>query len=304
VSREQAQSAATAAPRVWTVKDLVAWMTDDLRKRGIETARIDAELMVAQVLGVDRIKILLSAERELSATELEQIRALHKRRRTFEPIAYLRGEREFYGHVFRVDARVLVPRPDTETLVEVALSRLSGRELGARVVDLCTGSGCVAVSLKLAQPTIALDAVDLSPDALAVARDNALRLGAVWNVRFALGDLFAPLGDAVPRYDLVTANPPYIARAEIGTLQRDIQDHEPRLAIDGGDDGLVVVRRIVDQAPLWLRNGGALAMEIGAGQAEAVREIFAQRGFADVRLARDYGGIERVVSGVWHARSP
>jgi release factor glutamine methyltransferase len=299
VSQDQAHPVKAATPRVWTVKDLAAWMTDDLRKRGIDSARIDAELIVAEVLGVDRIRILLAGERELSPDELERIRALLKRRRAFEPIAYLRGEREFYGHPFRVDARVLIPRPDTETLVEVALARLSGRELGARVLDLCTGSGCVAISVKLARPTIAVDATDLSPDALAVARDNAQRLGAVWNVRFVAGDLFGALGAPSRRYDLITANPPYIASAEVPTLQRDIQDHEPRLALDGGDDGLSIVRRIVDEAPRWLRAGGALAMEIGAGQAEEARAIFERRGFADLRLARDYGGIDRVVSGVW-----
>ncbi|MEO7095229.1 MAG: peptide chain release factor N(5)-glutamine methyltransferase, partial [Polyangiales bacterium] len=299
VTREEAHPAKEAAPRVWTVKELVAWMTDDLRKRGIESARIDSELIVAHVLQVDRIKILLSAERELSADELERIRALLKRRRTFEPIAYLRGEREFYGHRFLVDGRVLVPRPDTETLVEVALKRLIGRELSGRVLDLCTGSGCVAISLKLERPTITVDAVDVSRDALAVARDNAQRLGAVWNVSFAEGDLFTPLPSRP--YDLVTANPPYIASAEVPTLQRDVADHEPRLALDGGDDGLAIVRRIVDEAPRWLRAGGALAMEVGAGQADEVRALFASRDFSDVRVARDYGGIDRVVSGIWPA---
>ena len=304
MSRDEAHPAAAAAPRVWTVKDLVAWMIDDLKKRGLDSARVDAELIVAQVLAVDRVRILLSAERELTAEELERIRALLKRRRTFEPIAYLRGEREFYGHRFRVDRRVLVPRPDTETLVEVALARLAGRELGARMVDLCTGSGCVAISLKLERPTLTVDATDLSPDALVVARDNAQRLGAVWNVRFAQGDLFAALGAPARRYDLVTANPPYIATGEVPTLQRDIKDHEPHLALDGGDDGLALVRRIVDEAPRWLRDGGVLAMEIGAGQADSVRALLTARGFDDVRAARDYGGIDRVVSGRWTGPAP
>ena len=286
---------------------MVAWTVDDLRKRGIDGARLDAELIVAHALGIDRIKILLEGDRELEPQRLEAIRALVKRRRSFEPIAYLRGEREFYGHRFRVDARVLVPRPDTETLVEVALSRSVARSLSARVLDLCTGSGCVGVSLKLERPTLRLDAVDASEGAIAVARDNALRLGAVWNVRFLVGDLFAPLGDVeakgAPRYELIVSNPPYIATAELPTLQPDIRDHEPRLALDGGDDGLAIVRRIVLEAPSWLISGGALALEIGAGQADQVRALFAERGFADVRSARDYGGIERVISGVWGCRA-
>lgn len=272
-------------------------MTDDLRKRGVDGARLDAELIVAQALGIDRVKVIVGGERSLAPAELESIRALFRRRRTSEPVAYLRGEREFYGRPFRVDKRVLVPRPDTEILVEVALNRMRGHDLSARVLDLCTGSGCVAVTLKLERPTISVDATDLSPDALAVARDNAHRLGAIWNVRFAEGDLFAPLGDPSPRYDLITANPPYIATSEIETLQADIRAHEPRLALDGGADGLDIVRRIIDAAPRWLRPGGTLAMEIGAGQADDAAALFS-RHFRDVRRTRDYGGHDRVVSGV------
>lgn len=282
----------TEPARDWTLRDVVAWMTDDLRKRGVEGARLDAELIVAQALGIDRIKVIISGERSLSPAELETIRALFRRRRTAEPVAYLRGEREFYGRRFRVDRRVLVPRPDTEILVEVALERLRGRDLSARVLDLCTGSGCVAITLKLERPTIAVDATDLSAEALAVARDNAQRLGAIWNVRFAVGDLLAPGGP----YDLITANPPYIATSEIATLQADIRDHEPRLALDGGADGLDLVRRIVAAAPRALRPGGALAMEIGAGQADEVAALFA-KDFTDIKKTRDYGGHDRVVSG-------
>ncbi len=284
--------------RDWTVREVVAWMTDDLRKRGVEGARLDAELIVARALGIDRVKVIIGGDRLLEPAELELIRSLFRRRRTAEPVAYLRGYREFYGRNFRVDRRVLVPRPDTEILVQVALERLAGRDLGGRVLDLCTGSGCVAITLKLERPTITLDATDLSEGAVAVARDNAQRLGAVWNVRFAVGDLFAPLGEASPRYDLIVANPPYIATGEIPTLQADIRDHEPHLALDGGADGLSIVRRIVQEAPRWLRPSGALAMEIGAGQAPAVEELLRARGFSDVKSTRDYGGHDRVVSGV------
>lgn len=279
------------------MRDVVTWMTDDLRKRGVDGARLDAELIVAQALHIDRVKVIVEGQRMLEPQELETIRALFKRRRGFEPVAYLRGFREFYGRTFRVDRRVLVPRPDTETLVEVALERLRNRDLGARIVDLCTGSGCVAITLKLERPTMTVDATDLSPDAIAVARDNAQRLGAVWNVRFAAGDLFAPLGAPRKIFDLVVANPPYIATDEIATLQPDIKDHEPRLALDGGADGLDIVRRIVKEAPRWLRPGGALAMEIGAGQAPLVEQIFVEGGFGDVRRTQDYGGHDRVVSG-------
>jgi release factor glutamine methyltransferase len=287
----------TEAQRVWTVQEVVAWTTDDLRKRGVSTSRLDAELIVAQALAIDRIRVLVDGARSLLPEELAAIRELVRRRRTFEPIAYLRGEREFYGRVFRVDRRVLVPRPDTEILVEVALERLRGHDLGARVLDLCTGSGCVAITLKRERPTLAVDAVDLSAEAIALARENAQRLGAVWNVRFLVGDLYAPL-EAERRYDLVVANPPYIGSGEIAGLQPDIRDHEPRLALDGGTDGLEFVRRIAAGAPSHLRPGGALATEISADQGPAVVEILRGHGFEDVRVSRDYGGHDRVVSGL------
>ncbi len=198
---------------------------------------------------------------------------------------------------------MLVPRPDTEILVQVALDRLAGRELYARVADLCTGSGCVGITLKLELPTITLDATDLSDGAIAVARANAQRLGAVFGCSYRHGDLFEPLRDArgapAHRYELVVANPPYIAHGEIATLQPDIRDHEPRLALDGGGDGLDIVRRIVAEAPGFLSPGGALAMEIGAEQAGAVASLLLARGFRDVRPTKDYGGHERVVSGLF-----
>jgi release factor glutamine methyltransferase len=208
-------------------------------------------------------------------------------------VAYLRGEREFYGRTFRVDKRVLVPRPDTEILVEVALARSRAWSLSARVLDLCTGSGCVAITLARQRPTTQVRATDISADALDVARDNALRLGA-YNVSFAQGDLFA---SARGQYELITANPPYIPSGDIATLQADVRDHEPRLALDGGADGLDFVRRIVDDAPTHLVPGGVLALEIGAGEAADTAKILADRGFAQIEVAKDYGQIERVVSG-------
>ncbi|MFI5299005.1 MAG: peptide chain release factor N(5)-glutamine methyltransferase [Polyangiales bacterium] len=291
-------SAVTTTP-TWTVRSVVQWTTDDLKKRGVPTARLDAELIVSYALKIDRVRLIVAGDRELEPAELEAIRALVVRRRSFEPIAYLVGKREFFGRDFKVDRRVLVPRPDTEILVQVALDRLRGRELGGRIVDLCTGSGCVATTLKCELLTLTVDAIDLSPDALAVARDNAARLGAVWNVRFAVGDLFGPLGAPSPRYDLIVSNPPYIPSDELATLQADVRDHEPRLALDGGRDGLDLVRRIVDGAPRWLRAGGALALEIGHGEADSTRALMTTRGFSDVSIARDYAGIDRVVSGVF-----
>ncbi|MBX3185790.1 MAG: peptide chain release factor N(5)-glutamine methyltransferase [Labilithrix sp.] len=288
---------ANAPPKTWTIGSLVKWATDDFRARGIENPRLDAELIVAHALGIDRMRVILDAERPLDERELSTLRDLVKRRRAYEPIAYLRGEREFYGLRFRVDKRVLVPRPDTETLVDVALARTARVSLSMRMLDLCTGSGCVAIAIARQRPTSAVFATDVSPDAIAVARENALRLGA-YNVAFEEADLFAAKMIQGVRFDVVTANPPYIASGEIETLQPDVRDHEPRLALDGGADGLDLVRRIVAEAPEHLAPGGALAMEVGAGEAAATVELFEARGFREIRVDRDIARIERVVSGL------
>jgi release factor glutamine methyltransferase len=273
----------------------VKWATDDFRARGIENPRLDAELIVAHTLKIDRMRVILDAERPLEGAELVALRDLVKRRRAYEPIAYLRGEREFYGLRFRVDKRVLVPRPDTETLVDAALTRSAHVSMSMRQLDLCTGSGCVAIAMARQRPTAQVFGSDISNDALTVARDNALRLGA-YNTAFFESDLFAAFTGK--RFDVITANPPYIASAEIPTLMPDVRDHEPRLALDGGEDGLDLVRRIVTGAPAHLEPGGLLAMEIGAGEAPATAALFEAGGFADVRVHRDIARIERVVSGV------
>jgi release factor glutamine methyltransferase len=286
-----------AAPKTWTIGSLVKWATDDFRARGIESPRLDAELLVAFALGIDRMRVILDAARPLEPDELDRLRALVKRRRAREPMAYLRGEREFYGLTFKVDARVLVPRPDTETLVDVALARTRHVSMSMRMLDLCTGSGCVAIAAARQRPTAKLFATDLSEDALALARENAQRLGA-YNVAFFAGDLFAPIEGRKRRFDVITANPPYIASTDIPNLMADVRDHEPRLALDGGADGLDVVRRIVEGAPRFLVPGGVLAVEVGHDQAEAARGLFEASGFADVKLDRDYAKIERVVSGI------
>lgn len=282
--------------QVWTIGRVVRWATDDFRAKGIESPRLEAELLLAHVLGVDRMRILLDQDRPLTPEELARYREVIKRRRAREPVAYIRGEREFYGRVFRVDKRVLIPRPDTEILVETALRRTKHISMSGRMLDLCTGSGCVATTFALERPTWQVTGTDISADAIDVARDNAHRLGAIWNVRWLVGDLFEPIGDE--RFDLVTANPPYIPASEAPQLSPDIREHEPHLALFGGDDGLSISARIIREAPRHLRKRGVLAMEVGAGQADEVASLFEKAGFVEVDKARDYGGHERVVSGI------
>jgi release factor glutamine methyltransferase len=292
-----AETENNAAPQSdpWTVDRLVRWVTEDLKTRGVESPRLEAELLLAQALACDRLALILDRERLVQGEPLALFRALVQRRRKHEPVAYLRGEREFYGRKFRVDPRVLVPRPDTETLVEVALKRTRERSMFARVLDLCTGSGNVAITIAKERPTWQVRGSDVSHDALAVARDNAVKLGALWNVAFVQGDLFEAV-EPDSRFELITANAPYIPSGEIETLAPDIRDHEPRLALDGGADGLDVVRRIVRGAGERLEPSGVIALEIALDQSEAVAELLKQHGFEQIEVAHDLGGRPRVVS--------
>jgi release factor glutamine methyltransferase len=280
----------------WSIKRVLAWASDDFRRRNNQNARLDAELLLGEALGIDRIQLIVQAGRPLTEGELGRYRALIKRRRNGEPIAYILGRREFFALPFRVDRRVLIPRPDTELLVETALNGTRARHLYGRMLDLCTGSGCVAIAFAKDRPTWRVTALDLSPEAAALARENAQRAGVVHNLGVLEGDLFAPLPRAA-RFELITANPPYIPSGDIAGLDVDVRDFEPRLALDGGEDGLTVTRRLLGEAPSYLVPGGLLALEVGFDQAPAVAALFEASGFAEVARAKDLAGIERVVSG-------
>jgi release factor glutamine methyltransferase len=289
-------TAAETSTEPWTIARLLRWAAEDFTKRGIATARLDAELLLGKVLGLDRVKMIVEGLRVLSDAELALYRDLIKRRRSYEPMAYILGEREFYALPIRVDRRVLIPRPDTEALVDVALERTASRSMYARALDLCTGSGCVAIAIAEKRPTWHLTAVDLSEDAAIVARENSLRCGVVRQISVMTGDLFTPV-DPNARFELVTANAPYIPSGEIAGLEAQVRDFEPRAALDGGVDGLDLIRRIVTEAPRFLSSGGVLALEVAWNQAPSVSELLARSGFDAIERRKDYGGHERVVSG-------
>jgi len=283
----------------WTIRRVVAWAAADLAERQIESPRLNAELLLGHALELTRLELILEAHRPLLPAELARYKALLKRKWTGEPTAYLLGAREFFGYQFAVDPRVLIPRPDTETLVEVALTRLPATEPDGRplrVLDLCTGSGCVALALGRKRPDLSTIGVDLSRDALELAEQNRASLELTELVSFVHGDLFDALtpGEA---FDAIVSNPPYVPSSEIATLEPSVQHFEPHLALDGGEDGLFLVRRIIHEAPSWLVDGGLLALEIGAGQSSIVDELMRAHGFRDIVRSRDYGGHERVVSG-------
>lgn len=279
----------------WTVARVLAWATEDFRNRGFDTPRLEAELLLSHGLGCDRIRLVIDASRPLTSDELNLVRQLIQRRRRREPIAYILNEREFWGRRFVVSPAVLIPRPDTEVLVETALELTKADHLFGTALDVCTGSGCVAVSFALERPTWRTWASDLSAPALEVARANAARLGAP-EIAFRLGDLFHAVSPG-ERFSLIMANPPYISTSDLSELAPDIKDHEPSLALAGGPEGLDVVTRLIAEAPQHLEPGGRLAMEIGAGQADAVKLLFTHYGFVGVGSKRDLGKHERVVFG-------
>jgi release factor glutamine methyltransferase len=266
------------------VRMALALATADLRDAGCESPRLDAELLLAAALGGTRTALHLRPERELTSEECERFARAVARRRSREPVAYILGRRGFRHIELAVDPRVLVPRPETELLVEVAL----GLPRGARVVDVGTGSGAVALALKHERPDLVVHATDASEDALQVARANAERLGL--KVTFVHGDLLTPL-DALP-LDAVLSNPPYVAEGE--QLAPEIADHEPHDALFAGPDGLDVLRRLI---PAAATRAPFVAVEVGAGQAPAVGDLMRAHGMTDVVAHRDLAGHERVVVG-------
>jgi len=272
----------------WTPLKLLAWTQGYFSRTSVDAPRLTAELLLARALGCDRVRLYLDFDKPLGPEELARYRELVKRRGEGEPTAYLTGAKEFYGHALRVDARALIPRPETELLVETALAALPDE--GA-ALDLCTGSGCVAVALALARPRARVTAVDLSAEALQLARENAEGLGA--QVTLLEGDLFAPV-PAEARFDVVTANAPYVPTGELAGLARELR-REPRLALDGGPDGLAVLRRLVRDAPPFLRPGGALLLEMHESHATPLPALCREAGFASAEVRRDLAGLPRLV---------
>lgn len=274
----------------WTIARVLDWTRAFFESKDIETARLDAELLIAHGLELSRIDLYLDHHRPLSAQELASIRALVRRRGQLEPIHYILGERDFWSITLSVDPSVLIPRPDTERLVEVALSNICATT--ERILDLCTGSGAVALALATERPNVHFTATDISEDALAVARGNALSLN-LSNVRFLRGDLFEGVQD---EFDIIVSNPPYIRSADCKDLMVDVRDYEPLLALDGGQDGLDFYRQIIRVAPQFLRPRGHLILEIGHDQAQALKRLIEASTDLDwVNCHQDLAGNDRVV---------
>jgi release factor glutamine methyltransferase len=279
----------------WTTLGVLDWTTQRFTEAGIASARLEAQLLLAHVLGCSRMQLYTGFDKPLGEPELARYRELIKKRLGGEPVSYLLGEQEFWGLTFQVDPSVLVPRPDTETVIEVARSLRPDRAAPCSVLDLCTGSGAIAISLAKELPAARVVATELSPAAVAIARSNAERNGVADRVDVREGDLFAPV--AGEQFDLIVANPPYIATAVIATLSAEVR-REPVLALDGGPDGLAFYDRICARAAAFLVPGGALVVEHGYDQAEAVAARFAAAGLSSITLIHDLGKNPRVTWGL------
>ena len=274
---------------------MLRWTSGFFQDQGIDSSRLAAEVLLAHALECRRIDLYLRFDQPLSGTERDRFRDLVRRRCQREPVAYITGRREFWSLSLAVDPGVLIPRPDTECLVEAILALLPcDGQPPRRVLDLGTGSGAVALALASERPGYHFTATDRSVAALATAKFNARRLGLAPAVQFVAGDWFAPFG-AAARWDLVASNPPYIAQATLSTLAPEVADFEPRVALDGGADGLVHLAHLIQAAPGHLAGGGWLVLEIGHDQRAAVQCLADGVGAYDpVVFGQDYGGRDRV----------
>jgi release factor glutamine methyltransferase len=285
----------------WTVRRILEWTAAFFTRKEIDAPRLSAELLLSHVLSLSRIKLYTDYERPLSEEELSHYRDLVKRAGEEEPIAYLTGRAHFFNLEFEVNREVLIPRPDTETLVENVLqtTRLQPGLETPRVLDLCTGSGCIACAIAKNLKGSQVLAVDISPGAVAIARRNVERLELAERVTVEQGDLYEPLGrivDARP-FDLIVANPPYVPTSALATLDRNVREYEPATALDGGFDGLTVHRRILEQAGERLVPGGRIYLEIQFDQGEQAAELFrAQEALEETKVLKDFAGHDRVVT--------
>lgn len=282
------------ADEKWTIGRLLAWTADFLKKKGAESPRLDAEVLLAHVLDWRRVQLYTHFEDELSERDRTKFRDLVKKRSEGAPVAYLVGRKEFFSLPLKVTPAVLIPRPDTETAVVAALECLKLIP-SPRVVDVGTGSGALALAIAKRQESARVIAIDVSPEALAVARENAESLGLADRVEFREGDLLAPVAEDPP-FDLIVSNPPYIPTADIAGLEPGVRDFEPHAALDGGEDGLRIVARLIERAAPRLVPGGSLVLEIGSAQEAPVREMIgAAKGWTIAPTIRDAANHPRVI---------
>jgi release factor glutamine methyltransferase len=280
---------------VWTILALIRWADERFKREGMATPRLDAEVLLAETLRTDRVGLYTHFDQPLQPDELVRFKELIRRRLRREPVAYILGKKEFWSLSLRVTPDVLIPRPETEALVAEALKILTPAEgKDSRILEIGTGSGAVSIALARELPAAKVVATDLSPKALALAEENALRSGVRERVLFLQGDLFHPV-EKEDAFDLIVTNPPYIPRGEFPSLMPEVRDYEPKVALDGGKDGLDFFRRVLPAVGDHLRPGGWFLAEMGAGQDPQIIKIAEKNpGLDSFGFAKDLSGINRV----------
>lgn len=293
--------------QTWTVLSLLNWTTEYFGKNQIPTPRLDAEVLLAYLLGCERLQLYLKFDRPMSEEELARFKALIGRRIKGEPVSYIRGLKEFWSLPFKVGPGVLVPRPETELLVDRG-SRIAcppksagggrrrmDREKPLRILDIGTGSGNLAIAFAKEFPQASILAIDTSEEALTYAKENAITNDVQSQIEFIKSDFLTICDLRSAIYDLIVSNPPYVPTSVWETLPAGIRDYEPRIALDAGADGLVFYHKISEIAPKILNEEGVLAVEIGEDQAKAVADIFKRVGLRDIEVIKDYAGLDRII---------
>lgn len=282
---------------IWTITKILNWCAEYFRSKGIESARLDAEILLSHTLKLTRMQLYLNFDRPLDAAELASFKDLVKRRARFEPVAYMTGEKEFWSRSFYVEPGVLIPRPDTEVLIEMVLDRLKVHGGDLRGFELGTGSGAIAVTLLAEMLALRMTAVEISEIATKVTLENAKRHGVTDRLDLMREDFAAWMKvQQEMQFDFIVSNPPYVAKGEFSTLPPDVRDFEPHEALDGGDDGLNFYRILATFAKHSLKPNGFITVEIGDTQALAVADLFRTAGFLEITVKKDYAGLDRVVT--------
>ena len=287
--------------RLKILRDLRKNYIDRLKKSGMESAAFDFDTILEECFGISRTQQLMQSEAAFTKAQEERLSSIVDRYLSGEPLQYLLGRAWFMGLPFYTDKRALIPRSDTEILCEQAIDVLKTMDNPARILDLCSGSGCIGISLLKSFPASSLVMADISKNALALSRKNAASLIPDLKYTIVLSDLFEALDGQV--FDLIVSNPPYIASQVIDTLDQRVRDHEPRLALDGGEDGLALYRRMIRNAPAHLSPAGTLLLEIGYDQADAVSKLLSENHFTRIQIVKDYGGQDRVAAAVLSSSS-
>ena len=281
----------------WTIKKLLDWISGYFETNGVDAPRLSAELLLCDVLKLERIQLYTLFDKAVAANDLATLRAMVKRAAEHEPVAYLVGRCEFYSLPLTITSDCLIPRPETEHLVERAVDFLRRRPAPQRMLDVCTGSGCIAAAVAKNVPQVEIVATDISDAALAVAATNIEKLGLTGRVQLLCGDLFDPILSGLDdtRFDLIVSNPPYVSDAEFEALDKNVKDYEPHLALRAGVDGLDVYQRIIEHVGDFLKPDGGLMMEIGFAQGEAIRQLLTDSGlFKEVKIEKDFANNDRI----------